>query len=143
MKLTRTHAGLVQSGQGWAGDLPAGLAQLIGAAEVVGGIGLILPGVLDVAAWLVPAAAVGLAMLMVGAALTHLRRRDYPNVGVNLVLPALPVSWLSSGSVRRSSSHIVKNRRRARCAAPLFLRSNSHTPRPGSPASCTDLPALG
>src|SRR4051794_26279816 len=89
MKLAKTKTDLVQSGQAWAGDLPAGLVKFIGAAEVLGAIGLILPGAFDVAAWLVPPAAIGLAVLMVGAALTHLRRKEYPNIAMNLVLLAL------------------------------------------------------
>jgi uncharacterized membrane protein YfcA len=51
----------------------------------------VVPGALGVATWLVPAAAIGLAGLMVGASITHLRRREYPNVLVNLVLLALAV----------------------------------------------------
>jgi uncharacterized membrane protein YphA (DoxX/SURF4 family) len=91
MKLAKSQGDLVQSGQGWAGDLPVGLVKFIGAAEVLGAIGLILPGVFDVATWLVPTAAIGLAVLMVGAALTHLRRKEYPNVAMNLLLLALAV----------------------------------------------------
>ena len=89
MKLRKSQSELVESGQGWAGDLPAGLVKFIGAAEVVGAIGLILPGGSHIATWLVPTAAIGLAIVMVGAIITHLRRTEFPNVIVNLVLLAL------------------------------------------------------
>ncbi|GAB3073055.1 DoxX family protein [Intrasporangium mesophilum] len=89
MKLTRAQSELVRAGQGWAGDLPAGLVKGIGVAEVLGAIGLIVPGVFGVATWLVPAAAIGFAIVMVGAVITHGRRHEYPNVIVNLVLLAL------------------------------------------------------
>ena len=89
MKLTKTKAALVQSGQGWAEDLPDGLVKLIGALEVLAAIGLILPALLDIATSLVPLAAVGLVLLMLGALVTHARRREFPNAAVNLVLACL------------------------------------------------------
>ena len=62
---------------------------------MLGAIGLILPAVLDVAPVLVPVAAVGLALVMVGAATTHLRRKETPMVVLNVVLLALAlfVAW--------------------------------------------------
>jgi uncharacterized membrane protein YphA (DoxX/SURF4 family) len=91
MKLTKSQAQLVEAGQGWAGDVPADVVKLIGIAEVLGVLGLILPGAFDVATWLVPAAAIGLVVLMAGAIITHLRRREYPYVALNLVLLAVAV----------------------------------------------------
>nr|WP_279671572.1 DoxX family protein [Flexivirga meconopsidis] len=75
----------------WAAGKPAGLVRFIGAAEVAGALGLILPGAFDVATWLVPVAAVGLALIMVGAAITHAQRKEWPNVAVNVVLFAMAV----------------------------------------------------
>ena len=63
--------------------------KLIGALEVLAAIGLILPAAFDVVPVLVPLAAVGLVALMVGAALTHARRREVALIVVNLVLLAL------------------------------------------------------
>lgn len=91
MKLTKSKADLVESGQGWAADLPDGLVKFIGVMELLGAIGLILPGAFDVATWLVPAAAIGLALVMAGAVITHLRRREYPTIAVNVVLLAAAV----------------------------------------------------
>lgn len=90
MKLLKSKEEIV-SGQEWAESFPAGLIKLIGVAEIVGAAGLILPGVFEIATWLVPAAAIGLAVVMVGAAVTHLRHKEYPNIAVNLVLLALAV----------------------------------------------------
>ena len=39
--------------------------------------------------WLIPLAAVGLAILMVGAVVTHLRRGEYPNTLAPMVLLGL------------------------------------------------------
>jgi hypothetical protein len=57
--------------------------------------GLILPAAFDVVPVLVPLAAVGLALLMVGAILTHARRAEFSNIGVNVVLlaTAAVVAW--------------------------------------------------
>jgi uncharacterized membrane protein YphA (DoxX/SURF4 family) len=86
MKLTQPKPALVSSGQGWAEDFPESTIKVIGLLEVLGVAGLILPGAFDVAAWLVPTAAIGLAITMVGAAFTHARRGEFQNVAVNLVL---------------------------------------------------------
>ena len=47
--------------------LPAAFLYFIGAAEVAGGLGLILPGALKIKRGLTPLAAVGLCIIMVGA----------------------------------------------------------------------------
>ena len=90
MKLTKSKAQLVENPQtSWATDFSPGVLKLIGIAEVAAAIGLILPGALDTATWLVPAAATGLVLLMIGAAITHARRHELPNVAINLVLLAI------------------------------------------------------
>lgn len=92
MKLARSKAQLAANpSMGWAADFPPGILKLIGAAEVAGALGLVLPGAVGVATWLVPAAAIGLGVVMVGAVITHGRRREYPNVVINLVLLAIAV----------------------------------------------------
>ncbi|MFK0111926.1 DoxX family protein [Streptomyces sp. NPDC091217] len=89
MKITQPRAKLAETGQGWAGDFSDGAVKGIGAAEFLGALGLILPAALDTATVLVPAAACGLAALMLGAAITHARRREYPNITINVVLTGL------------------------------------------------------
>lgn len=89
MKLTQSRSTLVDSGQGWAADVGDGAVKAIGAVEVLGALGLVLPALVDVAPVLVPLAATGLAVLMVGAVVVHARRREVPNVVVNVVLLAL------------------------------------------------------
>lgn len=58
----------------------------IGLVEVLGAIGVILPVVLGVWPGVVPWAAVGLALDMVGAAIAHSRRSEWPMVGMNVML---------------------------------------------------------
>ena len=91
LKITRSKEKLAAAGMGWTEDFSPAAIKAIGVAEVLGAIGLILPAVLGIAPWLVPVAAVGLALVMIGAATTHLRRKETQMVVVNLVLLALAV----------------------------------------------------
>ncbi len=58
---------------GWVEDVSAGEVRAIGALEILVPLGLILPAVLDVAPVLVPLAAVGVVLLMIGAVITRIR----------------------------------------------------------------------
>lgn len=60
--------------------------------EVLGALGLILPALLGVATVLVPIAATGLALVMVGAAVVHVRRGD----GVQAAIPSLVLAALAA-----------------------------------------------
>jgi uncharacterized membrane protein YphA (DoxX/SURF4 family) len=91
MKLLVRKDKLVSSGQGWAQDVTPANVRLIGLVELLGAAGLILPAVTHIAPILVPWAAVGLALVMVGAAVVHARRNEAMNIGVNAVLLALAV----------------------------------------------------
>ena len=59
---------------------------LIGIAEILGAIGLILPGLTGILPWLTPLAAVGLALTMIGAIFTHYRREEYNLIIGNVIL---------------------------------------------------------
>lgn len=72
-------------------DFSPGAVRLIGIVEMLGAVGIILPALTGILPWLTPLAAVGLASDMVGAALTHRRRREYPMIGMNMVLLAMAV----------------------------------------------------
>lgn len=65
--------------------------KLIGVVEVAGALGLVLPWVTGIATALTPAAAVGLALLQVGAMVFHGRRKEYRQWPVNAVFLALAV----------------------------------------------------
>ena len=75
----------------WVEDFSAGTVKLIGTAEVLGALGLILPGALDIAPILVPLAAVGLAVIMAGAIVTHARRKEWKVLPLNAVVLILAV----------------------------------------------------
>jgi len=95
MKLGQPKKRLADSGMGWVEDFSPGMVKTIGALEVLAAIGLILPAALDIAPILVPIAATGLVGLMLGAAITHARRREPQLIVVNAVLLILAaaVAW--------------------------------------------------
>lgn len=76
MKLARPRPALVGAGMGWADDFSDGAVKAIGALEVLGALGLILPAVTGIAPVLVPIAALGLALTMAGAIVVHVRRKE-------------------------------------------------------------------
>jgi DoxX-like family len=76
-------------GGGWVNDFSAGFIKTLGAVEILGAVGLILPAALDIAPVLVPLAAIGLATIMVGAAIVTYRRQEPKHVLVNLAYLAL------------------------------------------------------
>jgi hypothetical protein len=61
----------------------------ISVAEILGAIGLILPEVTGILPILTPLAATGLALIMVGALVFHIRRNERPNIVVAIVLITL------------------------------------------------------
>jgi DoxX-like family len=76
-------------GGGWVLDFSAGFVKALGAVEILGAVGLILPAVLDIAPILVPLAAIGLATIMVGAAMVTYCRQEFKHVLLNLTYLAL------------------------------------------------------
>jgi uncharacterized membrane protein len=82
-------------GGGWVLDFSAGFVKALGAVEILGAVGLILPALLDIAPVLVPLAALGLALIMTGAAIVTFRRQEFKHVLLNLTYFALAlfVAW--------------------------------------------------
>jgi uncharacterized membrane protein len=76
-------------GGGWVLDFSAGFVKGLGAVEILGAIGLILPALLDIAPVLVPLAAVGLGLIMIGAASVEFRRQEFKHVLLNLTYLAM------------------------------------------------------
>src|SRR5215217_729746 len=59
---------------GWVEDFSQPTVRIIGALEVLGAIGVVLPALTGILPWLTPLAALGLVLLMAGAVYTHLPR---------------------------------------------------------------------
>ena len=96
-KLVRPRPALVSSGMGWAEDYSDAGVKGIGALEVVGALGLVLPAVTGIAPVLVPLAALGLALVMAGAVVVHVRRKESPAPAAVLGVLALVVAVLRFG----------------------------------------------
>lgn len=100
MKLSQPKAKLAATGWRWVEDFSSGTVKAIGVLEILAAVGLILPAALGILPILVPLAAAGLVLLMVGAIITHLRRHEAPAIAVNVALLVLAglVAWGRSGT---------------------------------------------
>lgn len=75
-------------------DLSLGQIRMLGLAEVSGGVGLILPALTGIFPWLSPLAAFGLVLVMIGASVANVRRKEYAKIAFTsaLLLLALLVA---------------------------------------------------
>jgi uncharacterized membrane protein len=81
---------------GWMYELQPWLHWVSGTAEILGGIGLILPSLLRIKPMLTVWAALGLAAVMVGAMIWHLTRGEAQNMGLNIAV-ALIMGFIAYG----------------------------------------------
>lgn len=91
MKLARSRPQLREAGMGYVDDFSDGAVKTIGALEVLGAIGLVLPPLVGVAEWLAPLAALGLLVTMVGAVVVHVRRGE-----TNALVPPVVLGVLAA-----------------------------------------------
>jgi uncharacterized membrane protein YphA (DoxX/SURF4 family) len=73
----------------WMYELSPTLHTISGIAEILGGLGLILPSVTKIQPRLTPLAGAGLVLVMVGALTWHLQRGEPQNMGFNVFLALL------------------------------------------------------
>jgi hypothetical protein len=94
MKATQPIAVLVDT-LGWPAAVPAALVRVIGVAELLGALGLILPAATRVKPMLTPLAGVGLAMVLLLATIFHISRGELGALPIPLVLGGLAafVAW--------------------------------------------------
>jgi uncharacterized membrane protein YphA (DoxX/SURF4 family) len=102
MKILQPRQSLADRGLAWVQSFPPPTVKALGVAEVLAAIGLTVPPLVDVAPLLSPTAAVGIILLMVGAAITHLLRNEPQFMGVNavIVLVAAVIVWGRFGPYR-------------------------------------------
>ena len=70
----------------WTAAVPAGLVRFIGIAEFLGALGLILPKLTHIVPQLTIAAAIGLVLVQVFAAVFHGTRKEFSMIGANILL---------------------------------------------------------
>jgi uncharacterized membrane protein YphA (DoxX/SURF4 family) len=94
MKLT-TPVDQLGAMMNWVAVSPEWLVRFIGAAELLGAVGVILPALTRILPWLTPLAALGFATIQVLAVLTHLGLGEAAALPMNAVLLALSlfVAW--------------------------------------------------
>lgn len=68
-------AGMTEAAH-WVLDFQPGALKTIGAVEILGALGLVLPALLGVAPIVVPLAACGLVLIMIGAMRVRIRRGE-------------------------------------------------------------------
>jgi len=80
----------------WAKERSDGFVRFIGASELLGALGLLLPAATGTLPWLTPLAAAGLTLIQLLAILTeHLPKREYKVLPVNILLLALSILILA------------------------------------------------
>ena len=99
-KLLRRKAD-VEKVMPFAVDFAAWQVKTIGALEVLGAIGLVLPELTHIATWLTPTAAFGLVLVQIGAMIVHVRRGEAKKMAANIVLLLLALAvgifWIVLG----------------------------------------------
>ena len=75
----------------WMNEVPRWLSLFIGYAEIVGGLGLIIPAVTRMASWLTPLAALGLATIMILAIAFHVLKGEASVVWMHALIATLAV----------------------------------------------------
>ncbi|MBL4634664.1 MAG: DoxX family protein [Kofleriaceae bacterium] len=100
---------LVAQGMLWIEDFPAYQVRAIGAIEVLGALGLNLPYLVKaLPKQLVPLAASGLAITMVGAIVTHVTRQDPP---ASIVITCLLFAMSATLAAKRFGSYASATQR--------------------------------
>ena len=86
---------MLASGQTGAAAMPLGLVRFVAISEIFGAIGLIAPQACGIHRELTALAAIGLAIIMGGAAVVHFLIRELKPIAVNVVLflLCLVVAW--------------------------------------------------
>ena len=75
-----------KSSMPWVNEYSKGFVTFVGAAELLGGIGLVVPGFLEIQPNLTPLAAVGLAIIMLLATIFHVKRKEYTGIPMTVIL---------------------------------------------------------
>ncbi|MFD0025969.1 DoxX family protein [Streptomyces sp. NPDC058382] len=83
---------------GWVDTVSMPLVRAIGAVEILGAAGLVLPPLTGIAPALATAAALGLLVLQVLATALHLSRGEVKETGLNIALIVLAAvtAWLAT-----------------------------------------------
>lgn len=96
MKLASPKDALYGRGMTYVEDFSTGTIKAIGAAQVLGALGLVLPLATHIAPVLTPIAAAALAIIMVGAIVVHVRRKEQAVPAIVLAVLAIASTILGA-----------------------------------------------
>jgi uncharacterized membrane protein YphA (DoxX/SURF4 family) len=85
-KISRPKDRLIASGQTGVAPFPLPVIRVTALCELLGAIGIIVPRLVGTAQFLTPAAAVGFAIVMVGAIASHAYLREPRNVALTTLI---------------------------------------------------------
>lgn len=86
----------------WTGEVPLLLVTFTGIVDLLGAMGLVLPGLLRIKSALVPIAAMGVVLLMICAVVFHIARGEATLTGPNVFF-ALLAGFIAWGSWRKAA----------------------------------------
>jgi uncharacterized membrane protein YphA (DoxX/SURF4 family) len=90
-KSTMSRTSLLATGQSGIAPYPMPFIRVVAGCELLAVVGLLAPWLTDTARYLTPAAALGLAIVMVGAAASHASLREPTQVAGNAIILAVCV----------------------------------------------------
>ncbi|WP_433603186.1 DoxX family protein [Nocardia sp. CA-135953] len=90
-KATQSKDKLVEMGQTGVAVFPKPVVRLTAYAELLGVIGIIVPWLTGIAPVLTPLAAVGFAVVMIGAISSHIRLREPRNIAITTTILIIAV----------------------------------------------------
>ncbi len=85
-KISRPKDRLIASGQTGVAPFPMPVVRVTAFCELLGAIGILVPRLVGIAAFLTPVAAGGFAVVMVGAIASHAHLREPRNVAVTVAI---------------------------------------------------------
>ena len=100
MKSTQPIADLSTSVP-WTANVPVTLVRVIGVSELLGGVGLLLPGLLRIKPILIPVSAIGIILIMVFAMVYHVINGETNVIGINIAF-ALIASFITWGRLKKA-----------------------------------------
>ncbi|WP_329475718.1 DoxX family protein [Kribbella sp. NBC_01484] len=89
VKATMSRSRLIATGQTGIAPFPMPLVRVVAISDIFAVAGLFAPWLTDKACVLTPLAAVGLTIVMIGAAISHASLREPKSVAANVTLLAL------------------------------------------------------
>lgn len=94
-KFFQTKEKIIASGGIWAEDFKPGTIKIIAGIELISGLSVIVPGLFGHGYYLTSGGAATIALIMIGAIFTHIRRKEFKHAIINAVflLMALFVAY--------------------------------------------------